>query len=257
MELPLVVGVDGSERSLRAVDWAVDEAARFALPLRLVYASLWERYEGVDLGGSPGRAPERGTSEHIVKAAAERAHARDPSVGVATDVLPEDPERALLREAHNAAALVMGHASLAGKYNRVVLGIGDIEHGTTPIRFAFREAQTRRSVLDAVRTWRCPAHEDTDPPLPAGTLARHHEDQAARLLDEAMREPEREYADVEVRRILVEGPAKEALLHRAAHADLLVIGAWRRGHIGLQLGQVNHALLHTADCPVAVVPQWR
>ncbi|WP_409473856.1 universal stress protein [Streptomyces sp. HC307] len=229
-------------------------------------------------------------SEHIVKAAAERAHARDPSVGVSTDVLPEDPERALLREAHNAAVLVMGHrgrgtvtelllgsvslavaaqaycpvvvvrgsdASLAGKCGRVVLGIGNIEHGTTPIRFAFREAQSRRSVLDAVRTWRCPAHEDTDPPLLAGTLARHHEDQAARLLDEAMREPEREYADVEVRRILVEGPAKEALLQRAAHADLLVIGAWRRGHIGLQFGQVNHALLHAADCPVAVVPQWR
>ncbi|GGZ19981.1 hypothetical protein GCM10010365_45320 [Streptomyces poonensis] len=28
MELPLVVGVDGSDSSLVAVDWAVDEAAR-------------------------------------------------------------------------------------------------------------------------------------------------------------------------------------------------------------------------------------
>lgn len=46
MELPLVVGVDGSVPSLGAVDWAVDEAARHGIPLRLVYASLWERYEG-------------------------------------------------------------------------------------------------------------------------------------------------------------------------------------------------------------------
>lgn len=32
MYLPLVVGVDGSEPSLRAVDWAADEAALHAAP---------------------------------------------------------------------------------------------------------------------------------------------------------------------------------------------------------------------------------
>ncbi|MFD7402339.1 CBS domain-containing protein [Streptomyces sp. NPDC059866] len=42
MELPLVVGVDGSASGLQAVD----EAARHRLSLRLVYASLLERYEG-------------------------------------------------------------------------------------------------------------------------------------------------------------------------------------------------------------------
>jgi hypothetical protein len=35
MELPLVVGVDGSDSSLTAVDWATDEAAR------TVYRSGW------------------------------------------------------------------------------------------------------------------------------------------------------------------------------------------------------------------------
>jgi nucleotide-binding universal stress UspA family protein len=40
MELPVVVGIDGSDSSLLAVDWAVDEAARRGLPLRLVHASL-------------------------------------------------------------------------------------------------------------------------------------------------------------------------------------------------------------------------
>ncbi|WP_448316081.1 universal stress protein, partial [Streptomyces sp. CO7] len=58
MRLPLVVGVDGSEQSLGAVDWAADEAALRGLPLRLVHASLWERYEGPalaeELGGPAG-----------------------------------------------------------------------------------------------------------------------------------------------------------------------------------------------------------
>jgi len=49
MELPLVVGVDGSEPSLRAVDWAADEAVLRGVELRAVYASLWERYEGTAL----------------------------------------------------------------------------------------------------------------------------------------------------------------------------------------------------------------
>ncbi len=39
-ELPLVVGVDGSDSSLVAVDWATDEAARHGLPLGLVHALL-------------------------------------------------------------------------------------------------------------------------------------------------------------------------------------------------------------------------
>lgn len=67
MELPLVVGVDGSEPSLRAMDWAVDEAARHGLPLRLVHAFLWERYEGIDLrsdlGGPPGGCSPRTSSD--------------------------------------------------------------------------------------------------------------------------------------------------------------------------------------------------
>ncbi|MFJ5999063.1 universal stress protein [Streptomyces sp. NPDC092370] len=40
MDLPLVVGVDGSEPSLRALDWAADEAALHGVPLRVVYACL-------------------------------------------------------------------------------------------------------------------------------------------------------------------------------------------------------------------------
>ncbi|MFD8253051.1 universal stress protein [Streptomyces werraensis] len=55
---------------------------------------------------------------------------------------------------------------------------------------------------------------------------------------------------------MVEGPAHKALVDASAEADLLVVGARRRhGHIGLQLGWAAHALLHHAECPVAVVPQ--
>jgi nucleotide-binding universal stress UspA family protein len=37
---PIVVGTDGSEESLRAADWAADEATLNAVPLRIVSAAL-------------------------------------------------------------------------------------------------------------------------------------------------------------------------------------------------------------------------
>lgn len=78
MELPLVVGVDGSEPSLRAVDWATDEATLRGVPLRLVYASLWERYEGAALAEDVGRPSEQVMADDIVEAAARRPTAGRP-----------------------------------------------------------------------------------------------------------------------------------------------------------------------------------
>ncbi|WP_181359204.1 universal stress protein [Streptomyces sporangiiformans] len=303
MELPLVVGADGSESSLQAVDWAVDEAARHGLPLRLVHASLWERYEGAGLADEPGGPPERGRAEEVVHGAAERVRRRDPHVKCSTDVWPDDAETALLRESRNATALVVGHRgrgqvaemllgsvglamatradcpvivvrgtaeSRAGEHGRIVLGVGEAtseetrgsagpkaEAGTASVRFAFREAGARRSVLVAVRSWRRPAHRTMDHPLLTGEPAHQHEDHAAELLDEALRVLEREHPGIEVHRTLVEGPARKVLLDLATDADLLVVGSRRQpGHVGDQLGRVPHTLLHHADCPVAVVPEW-
>ena len=78
MELPLVVGVDGSDCSLHAVDWAVDEAARHGLPLRLVHASLWERYEGGRPSFGLDRPAEEVMAEHIIASGTERAWLRNP-----------------------------------------------------------------------------------------------------------------------------------------------------------------------------------
>ncbi|WP_079074578.1 universal stress protein [Streptomyces atriruber] len=66
MVLPLVVGVDGSEAGLLAVDWAVDEAARLGLPLRLLYASLWELYEGAARQEGPEGPAARVMPENIL-----------------------------------------------------------------------------------------------------------------------------------------------------------------------------------------------
>ncbi|MFE7276240.1 universal stress protein [Streptomyces sp. NPDC057623] len=289
MELPLVVGVDGSDSSLQAVDWAVDEAARLGLSLRLVYASLWERYEGSRPSFSADRPAEEVMAEHIAASCAERAELRNPEVKVSSEVLPSDAVSALLHAAHESSALVtgsrgrgeiagllLGSVSLTvaaravcpvvvvrggernrqGSFGRVVVGVGDSADGSAAVRFAFREAEARGCALTAVRAWRRPAHERADHPLTAGDTAGADEEPASALLTDALRDAVRNHPQVDVHRQVVEGPAHMVLLDASVEADLVVVGALRRhGRFGLQLGRAAHTLLHHSECPVAVVPQ--
>ncbi|MGV4981052.1 universal stress protein [Streptomyces sp. NRAIS3] len=290
MRLPLVVGVDGSDFSLLTVDWAADEADMHGLPLRLVYASRWERYEGrpASTGSSP--PPRRMTADDIVAVATERARRRAPAVPVDAAVLPEDPVDALLREGHNATALVMGcrgrgemrelrlgtvglavagraagpvvvirgdTPGIAGTHGRVVLGVGEPGTGGMAASFALREAEARKCELDVVHAWRRPADRPAQQPLPTLDAGLAHEEQATALIDELLEDPLTDHPDARVHRSVVEGPARTVLLQRSAAADLLVVGvARRRGRGGLELGRVAHTVLHHAGCPVAVVPDF-
>ncbi|MEU6378759.1 universal stress protein [Streptomyces sp. NPDC046909] len=282
MELPLVVGVDGSPASLVAVDWAADEVARHGLPLRLVHATLRQRHEG----GPPEARSERAAAEDILDTAAERARRRDAEVKVSAEAVPEDAVRALLHEAPHAVALVTGaggrgeltglllgsvpsalagcapcpmivvRGDVSGRHERILLGVTDPASGVEAVRFAFREAEARGCVLDAVRAWSRPAHEMTQPPLRAGDLGRRREHAVSELLDAALYDAALDRPAVRVRRATVEGSARKVLLRRSGAADLVIVAA-RRGHgrFRPRLGRVAHGLLQHAECPVAVVPE--
>ncbi|WP_107091734.1 universal stress protein [Streptomyces sp. MMG1533] len=290
MELPVVVGVDGSEASLHAADWAAEEAALHGVPLRVVYASLWERYEGPALAQGLGRSSEQVLNDSIVGSAAKRAQRRNPDLKITTEVLPDDSVSALLHEGRNASVLVvasrgrggiaerlLGSVSLAvaaradcpvvvlrdgrehrgrsGIGQRVVLGVGDEPESAT-VEFAFQEAADRYATLHAVRAWRRPAHRPAAPPPTAGDPAHHFVRRAAQTLENALRDAAGEHPSVQVRRRTVEGSPLQVLMEASATADLLVVGARRHGaRSGLQLGRVAHGALHHSACPVAVVPR--
>lgn len=288
MDLPVVVGVDGSEPSLRAVDWAADEAVLRGAPLRLVYASLWERYEGTSLAEDLAKPDEQVRAEDVVDNAARRARRRQPELDVSVEVLAEEPEYALVRESRTASLLVTGtrgrsglaeallgsvslivagHAQCpmvvvrgnhdnqarTGTHGRIVVGVGEKPAGSAAVRFAFEEAQRRGVPLEAVRAWRWPAHESTDHPLMAGEPARLHEQRAAVALAAALQDAP---ATVESHGRTTEGHTRTVLVDASRDAGLLVVGAKRRpGHYGLQLGRVAHGVLHHSTCPVVIVPE--
>ncbi|MGQ4462134.1 universal stress protein [Streptomyces violaceoruber] len=289
MALPLVVGVDGSDGSLLAIDWAVDEAQRQGLPLRLVYASLWERYEGALPAMGRERPSEQVMAENIVGTAAERVRRYDPGLTVDTDTVPAEAVSALLAEGRHATAVVTGSrgrgelkgallgsvslavasradcpvvvvrgekSALSGSHERVLLGAGDPDTSGAAVRFAFREADVRGCELDVVRAWRCPAYENADEGAPSDDSEDQPERRASALIDTLVAEAAAEHPSVRLRKTTIEGPARKVLVPRTAAADLVVVGARHRsGHFGLQLGRVTHTLLQHAACPVAVVPQ--
>ncbi|WP_306191494.1 MULTISPECIES: universal stress protein [unclassified Streptomyces] len=292
-DLPLVVGVDGSEPSLRAVDWAADEAALRQVPLRVVYASLWERYEHTALARELGKPDEHVRAQVVVEAAALRARARQDGLTVVGAALPEEPEYTLVREGREACALVVGTRGRSGVaglllgsvslfvaahadcpvvvvrgnndnqartpvHGRVVVGVGDgtsSGDGNGPAA-AVRFA-AREAGLRAAVLEAVRAWRS-----PARASVEHplidgqpdpYEVRAAEALDVALRDVPQ---DVKVRCHAVEGPARRVLLAAAHEADLLVVGARRRtGHFGLQLGRTAHTVLHHSACPVAVVPE--
>lgn len=273
MTIPLVVGVDGSEASLEAVDWAAGEAARHGLPLHLLHAT----------------ARRHGASD-VIGAASERAREGAPTVRLSSEVLHEDAAYALVDKGRNAFALVLGSrglGDLAGmllgsvslavaaradcpvvvvrgtaehrgtRFGSVVVGVEDGEGSSTAVHFAFREARARGSRLVAVHAWSTSLSALTTPQAsPWYALEEAHRRPPVQVLDDALRGAAELYGEAPVSRKVFEGPARQALLEAASGADLLVVGARRRqGHLGLQLGLINHAVLHHSPCPVAVVPQ--
>ncbi|MFJ7904716.1 universal stress protein [Streptomyces sp. NPDC096198] len=271
MTIPLVVGVDGSDGSLEAVDWAADEAARHGIPLHLLHAAAGEQ-----------------EASEVIDAAVERARTGAPGVRLSSEVSHEDAASALVGHGRNAYALVLGDRGLgelsgmllgsvslavaaradcpvvvvrgtpehrAARFGTVVVGVEDGEGSGTAVDFSMREAEVRRCRLEAVHAWSAPSGACTTPQAPSWQLEAHRRP-PAQVLEDALRQPAERYRDATVSRRLIEKPARQALLEAASTADLLIVGARRRlGHPGLQLGLINHALLHHAPCPVVVVPQ--
>lgn len=95
---PVVAGTDGSEESLRAVDWAAREAVLRRLPLRIVSAAallprMIEGHGGSDFDTVADTL--RKDRDRALDAAAERATAAAPDLLIDVDTLAGAPARAV------------------------------------------------------------------------------------------------------------------------------------------------------------------
>jgi nucleotide-binding universal stress UspA family protein len=265
---PVIVGVDDSEASLRAVEWAAGEAVRRRLPLQIVHGFFWPHL-GVPLGPAPGAPSEGGlrhAAERILATALDHAHTVAPGLDVTTSMPEDAPVPALLQRSHHAELLVVGSRGLgkigglllesvgaelatgaacplvvvrgsATSLGPVVVGIDDHSDNEALIAFAFAHAARAANALVFAHVSEgsaAPRH----PILPAHLLAPWQE----------------RFPEITVIQKDLTGHPSKALVHAAAQASLLVVGSHHHHEISaLMSGSVSQTALHQAACPVAIV----
>ncbi|GGW12974.1 universal stress protein [Streptomyces capoamus] len=286
MTRPITAGVDGTEESLAALDWAAREAVRRGLPLRVVHA--WRYAEAL---AAADRETQHGWVAQGVAEAVRAVSARHPGLTVTTDVVEGAAAHALAEAAAGAETLVLGSrghgpvvgfllgsvgqqviaeaarpvvlvragdqptAEAAGR--DVVVGQhGGPEDSAAALRFAFETAAARGAAVTAVRAWPLPPVFAYSP----GSLkllddAGGLEPYEKQALGEALAPWRERFPQVSVAEHVEMGSAGQVLLSLAGRAQLMVVGRRaRRTAVGARIGSVAHGVLHHAECPVAVVP---
>jgi nucleotide-binding universal stress UspA family protein len=286
----IVVGVDGSASSARALRWAAREAALHRLPLVAVAAWLppeepqgWLGEGAVTFSDEIDAltALDRRVDQALGVAGADRVERR---------VVRDRPGPGLVVASTGASLLVVGvrrfgalrsellgsvsrhclhHASCplaivrepgwqtdGAEVERIVVGVDGSPTARRALRWAICEAGARGAALEVVHAWQRPYFGlDLGPVLPdeATQMA-----DARRILDEAVDQEDTGGVAQGVERSLVAGEAASALLERAGGADLVVVGSRGAGGFrDLLVGSVGQQVARRAPCSVVAVPPDR
>ncbi|BBZ12749.1 universal stress protein [Mycobacterium branderi] len=111
----VIVGVDGSQASIHAAEWAVDEARVRGIPLRLLAVMKATHSSNDDYYRDLKHA------ETSVGAAQAAVEAMGLPVKVETEIRRGQPAAVLVSESHDADMLCVGSVGI-GRYSRALLG---------------------------------------------------------------------------------------------------------------------------------------
>lgn len=285
--LPVVVGVDGSEQSDRAVRYAVGEARRRDVGLLLVHAV----HETAPMAAMlPLYSVEAFTDvgRRLVDDARRLALDIEPDLEVSTSVKGGGRVGTLVEAGEHASMIVLGHRSRSlagrvlasstttgvaarahcpvvsvpeswaegGEHGRIVVGVDESDAAHDALDLALHEARRRKATLRVLHAWKLPtAYDDIGY---SGTVVDDWMVQARDELDKALAPFRETYPDVEMEVDLRHEFAGPALLGATEDADLIVVG--RRGHgapWGIYLGSLARLLIREGKCPVQIAPQHR
>jgi nucleotide-binding universal stress UspA family protein len=292
----VVVGYDGSDSSLGAVAHGAWEARRLGVPLKLLLAYRASAPYGLmGLAPDPSFVEEEliGLRSQLADRQREVQQAY-PQLEVTADLVVGSPGGVLVDASRTAAMVVVGCRGLGGftglllgsaseqlaahshapvvvirppgasaalgsepPHEPIVVGVDGVPESQAAMRFAFEEAAARGVPLVALYAWWMSPVSSLSPEDGRRYDLVAAEDEARRLLAEAVSGWQGEYPDVkvELRPAQAINPTV-ALLEESEHAGLLVVS--RHGGNALTrllFGSIGDIAVRRAACPVAVVPE--
>lgn len=289
----IVVAVDGSEAASNAVVWAARAAAVHRRRLHIVTAvHIPAFYYSEPYLARSFQDELRDTARSRLDSAAvlARQTAEDiAAITITTEQADGRPAPTLIEMSSQAWMLVLGshgHGEISGLVvgsvtaavaahascrvavvrgrtldgrppteGPVVVGVDGSESCKPAVEAAFEEASAREANVVAVNVW---SDVSVQPSLGA-TPDDPHWSQIQTgeeiVLAERLAGWQERYPDVAVERVVARDRPVRVLSEYAEQAQLIVVGTrGRGGFVGMLLGSTSRAMLHTADCPVLIVP---
>ncbi|MFG3294235.1 universal stress protein [Streptomyces sp. NPDC048179] len=290
---PVIAAVDGSDDSLRALDWAVDAARRRGTSLRVVHVrqyAAWGQPDVLVAGepDGPGDPVLDEVRDRLRTGTGEPAAEYVALEGAPTALLPQlgaDAQLLVLgsRGRGGFASLLLGSNGLAAARDagcpvvvvprpgrevheelpaaprpRVVVGVDVDSPDDATLAFAFAEAAGRDALLQVIAAYPWPVQSwaaagGMVPPAVDQDEVEHE----TRTLAEGFLAPHlKNHPDVRTQILAPPGDAAGLLVSASKDADLVVVGRHRRRPLApaRMMGSVTQAVLLHAAAPVAVVP---
>jgi len=281
----VLVGFDGSADAQRALDWGIAEATQRKAALHVVVS------QGARLSSYPRPIDEVVAARTATWV--EQAQETLRQAGLPTDLVEveDGPPAEVLVNGSDTSTLVVlgsqGYGRISGPYlgsvsqhvtryapgpvvvvrpaanpgsTRIVVGVDGSGGSEDALEFAFERASRTGAALFVLYGWRSQAAlaMGMGGTVPFGaTVPVDVAEEAASadvLLAESVAGMAEKYPDVEVYREAIPVPAARALADASQNAAMVVVGSRGRGAwAGLLLGSVSQAVLHHAECPVAIV----
>ena len=282
----IVVGVDASDSSLRALAWAVEQAQVEHRAITLVHAvnAITPAYtDAATVYPEEARVALRDDGQQVLAAARAAVQRSVPELEVHEVLRLDDPRNVLLEMSRDAAMVVLGSRGrgklkslLLGSVgvalvrhahcpvlihrpatpdvvrNGVVVGADGSEESLAVLEFAHRQASMRNLPLTVVH---CYWDVNTGRSAPYAVSAAPVDLEAERLhLAESMSGMAEKFPDVKVFAAVARGLPQEVLVSLGERMNLLVVGAHQAGRVSRMLfGSVSVAVVEHASCPVAVI----
>jgi len=244
----IVVGVDGSTPSRRAVEWAVRRAASTGSDVLLVHVMDDDPNAIRSIGGGSGSA------RLFIEREVAHAGSLDPGVAVRGELRVGSPMRELSAASAGADLVVVGtnktgfvHGKVFGSRSLQLAGGSSVPVAVIPES----PVNARHGIVAGVRAWGWAEGIRNEP----DEQQRLHNDRSDAVAEELLATAALTVGDETVaHRRVVHRPPAEALTAAAASAALLVLGSSRRsGPERMMLGSVSHDVLINIAGPTIIV----